>query len=383
MTDWQEMIDYSLKMIDHNINTLKDFPESVSKGRDVWNYVQRERGDRGHWVDGFWVGLLWLAYAQTGDSKYEMAALDWNARLHFLKDSVATHDLGFIFFLSHVLGGRLTNDETLFTTALHSAETLIKRYNPRGEYLQAWGTPDGSRKDRGRANIDLMMNLELLYWASAYSGDTKLAQVATQHARTTRLTMVRADGSVAQVADFNPETGLFIHQETHQGFSFDGCWSRGLGWALYGYAVCYRYTGIESFLHTARMLSEYVIANAPNDLVPYWDYDSPDMPNTYRDSSAAAVTACGLLDLADCELDASLAAKWRTLAERIIISLWDNYSTRGTNMPAILLDAARSVPHGYMETALIYGDYYFFEAIIRLARPEIADHVFAKSTVSV
>ncbi|RMG78253.1 MAG: glucuronyl hydrolase, partial [Chloroflexi bacterium] len=348
-----------------------------------WNTIQRQRGDRGHWVDGFWLGLLWLAYAHTGDDKYQAAAQQWNERLHFLKDSVATHDLGFIFFLSHVIGGRLTGDETLYETALHAASSLIKRYNPRGEYLQAWGTPDGTRKDRGRANIDIMMNLELLYWASAYSGDAKYATIATQHARTSRLTMVRADGSAAQVADFDPDSGLFVHQETHQGFSFDSCWSRGLGWGLYGFATCYHYSGVESFLYAARMLSQYAITHAPEDFVPYWDYNSPDIPNTYRDSSAAAVIACGLLELADCETDEGLATQWRTYAEKITASLWEHYSTRGTNMPAILRKAARSVPHGYMDTALIYGDYYFFEALHRLAYPEISRRIFQKSKVSV
>ncbi len=376
--NWQEAIDYSLQIIAHNRDTLEDFPESCSGPR--WTPIQRERGDRAHWVDGFWTGLLWLAYAHTEDPAFEQAARDWTQRVAWLKDSVATHDLGFIFQLSHVLGGRISGDEGLFPNAVQAAHSLIKRFNPRGEYLQAWGTPDGRPTDRGRINIDVMMNLALLYWASEHSGDLRTAQAATLHARTTRLALMRPDGSTAQVGDFNPETGVWMRRETYQGFAHDTCWSRGQAWGLYGFATCYRYTGIEAFLWTSRAMAEYTLANLPDDLVPFWDYGCPDIPNTYRDSSAAAATACGLLELAAGEPDPERAARWREWAEKITASLWENYSSRGTQIPALLLHGSRSVPHGYMDHALIYGDYYFFEALTKLARPDIADRAFPQPT---
>ncbi len=377
--DWQAAIDYSLRIIEHNMETLEDFPESCSGA--TWNLVQRERGDRSHWVDGFWTGLLWLAYAHTNDVRFEEAARDWTARLAWLKDSVATHDLGFIFSLSHVLGGRITGDDSLYANAVQAAESLIKRFNPRGEYLQAWGTPDGRPTDRGRINIDVMMNLDLLYWASEFTGDPRFADIATQHARTTRLALMRPDGSTAQVGDFDAETGVWLRRETHQGFCHDTCWSRGQAWGVYGFTTCYRHTGIESFLWTARAMAEYTIANLPDDLVPYWDYGCPDIPNTYRDSSAASATACGLLDLAACEPDPDRAARWKDWARRITDSLWCNYSSRGTDVPALLLHGSRSVPHGYMDHALIYGDYYFLEALTKLARPDLAGRAFPEPAV--
>jgi unsaturated chondroitin disaccharide hydrolase len=372
--DWQDAIDYSIRIIIHNMETLEDFPESCSG--QTWSLIQRDRGARGHWVDGFWTGLLWLAYAHTGEARFERAARDWTERLAWLKESVATHDLGFIFYLSHVLGGRLTGDESLYDNAVEAAGTLIKRFNPRGEYLQAWGTPDGTPTDRGRINIDVMMNLALLYWASEHTGDLRFATVATQHARTTRLTLMRSDGSTAQVGDFDAETGVWLRRETHQGFCHDTCWSRGQAWGLYGFTTCYGHTGIESFLWTARVMAEYTIHNLPEDLVPFWDYGSPDIPNTYRDSSAAAATATGLLDLAACEPDPERAVRWTDWAQRITDSLWRNYSSRGTDVPALLLHGSRSVPHGFMDHALIYGDYYFFEALTKLARPDIAARAF-------
>jgi unsaturated chondroitin disaccharide hydrolase len=362
-----DALDFSLGVIERNMATLQDFPESCTG--EAWKPIERNR-DAGHWVDGFWVGLLWLAHGHTGDGRFERAAREWAERLAWLRESVATHDLGFIFGLSHVLGAQLTGDGSLCANALQAAGTLIRRYNPRGEYLQAWGTPDGTAKDRGRTNIDLMMNLALLYWASERSGDRRYADIATRHARTSRLAMVRGDGSTAHVADFDPATGLLVRQETHQGFSYDSCWSRGHAWALYGFATCHRFTGNESFLAAARSLAGYALANLPEDGVPFWDYRSPDVPNTYRDSSATAVYASGLLELA--EADPERAQEWRAAAERLFAALWRGYGTRETGMPALLKHGTRSVPHGYADHALIYGDYYFFEALTKLARPDLA-----------
>jgi len=258
----------------------------------------------------------------------------------------------------------------------HAARTLTRRYNPKGEYLQAWGLIDGTCEERGRTNIDLMMNLALLFWASEYTDDFNFARVAARHARTSRLVLVRPDDSTVHVGDFDPESGAFLRQATHQGLSAASCWSRGHAWALYGFADTYRHTGDEVFRAVARRLAEYAVKNAPPDCVPYWDYDSPDIPNTYRDSSAAAVTASGLLELAAIETDAKRAARWRQTAEAITLSLWQNYSSRGTKMPAILLHGTRSVPQGLADHGLIYGDYYFVETLTKLSRPDIAARAF-------
>ncbi|MGB1288217.1 MAG: glycoside hydrolase family 88 protein [Aggregatilineales bacterium] len=372
---FEDALQQSLHIIRENMNTLTEFPESFQNG--CWNPVEKER-DAGNWVDGFWTGLLWLAYAHTDDAAFKAGAIDWTERLAFMKTRTGTHDLGFIFHLSHVLGGRITDDTALFENAIAAASTLIQRYKPRGEYLQAWDD-DGIHKWAGRMNVDLMMNLSLLYWTSARTDDATFADIATCHARTSRLALVRRDGSTAQLADFDPETGLLLRQEQYQGYSYDSCWSRGQAWALYGFATCHRYTQIESFLMTAQALAEYTEANLPDDLVPFWDYDSPHVPNTYRDSSAAAVTACGLIELAAC--DPANAQRWRDLAERILVSLCQNYMNRDVKeASSILREGARSVPHRVMDHGLIYGDYYFMEALTAFLRPDIHDVAFAIET---
>lgn len=368
----QAALAQSIETTRRNLGALDEFPESFKHGR--WQPIEKERA-AGHWVDGFWTGLLWLAWAHTDDSDLRTGAERWTKRLAHLKTNRGTHDLGFIFSLSHVLAGRLTGESAWRENAIQAAYTLIKRYNPRGEYLQAWDD-DGIRKWAGRTNIDLMMNLALLYWASDVTGDPTLADIATLHARASRLALVRGDGSTAHVADFDPRTGLLIRREQYQGYSHDSCWSRGQAWALYGFATCYRHTGIPAFLATARALADYTEGHLPADLVPYWDYNSPHIPHTYRDSSAAAVNACGLLELA--AVDSEHATRWRDLAERILISLCENYLlVEAAGPSSILRDGARSVPANLMEHGLIYGDYYFMEALTAFTRPEIYQRAFA------
>ncbi len=363
---FESALKQSIETTRHNLKALEEFPESFQQG--AWKPIEKERA-AGHWVDGFWTGLLWLAYAHTGDPSLRAGAEHWANKLAHLKTNSGTHDLGFIFYLSHVIAGRLTGDEAWFDNAMIAAHTLTKRFNPRGEYLQAWDD-DGIRKWAGRSNIDLMMNLALLYWASELTGDAEPADIATQHARTSRLALVRGDGSTAHVADFDPDSGLLIRREQYQGYSHDSCWSRGQAWALYGFATCYRHTRIPAFLKTAQATADYTIRHLPADLVPFWDYNSPHIPDTYRDSSAAAVTACGLLELA--ALDAENASRWMETAERILVSLCENYLIRNAGGPSSLLrDGARSVPANLMEHGLIYGDYYFLEALTAFTRPDI------------
>jgi len=369
---FEAALQQSIETTRRNLGALEEFPESFQNG--AWKPIEKERA-AGHWVDGFWTGLLWLAYANTGDPALRAGAERWTKRLAHLKTNRGTHDLGFIFTLSHVLAGRLTGESAWYENAIQAAYTLIKRYNPRGEYLQAWDD-DGIRKWAGRTNIDLMMNLALLYWASEITGDAALADIATAHARTSRLALLRGDGSTAHVADFDPAAGLLLRREQYQGYSHDSCWSRGQAWALYGFATCYRHTGNPSFLAAAQSLADYTMRHLPQDLVPFWDYDSPHIPNTYRDSSAAAVTVCGLLELA--AVDAENAARWINLAERMLRSLCENYLIRDAKGPSsILRDGARSVPANLMEHGLIYGDYYFLEALTAFARPEVYQRALA------
>ena len=357
--EWlQEALNYCIDVTCQNMPRLTDFPELAKNGQ--WEYARNKPGG---WVGGHWTGLLWLAFARTGAKSFEQTAREWTAKLAPRQNDTSTHDLGFLFELSYVLGAQLTGDASLKLPALNAARSLIQRYNPKGRFIRAWGALDTNDR-RGRAIIDTMMNLDLLYWATRETGDRAFADMATTHARTALKYQVRSEWSTAHVMDFDPDTGLFLKQDTHQGLSATSCWSRGQVWAVYGFAECYRNTGNATFLDASRNLAEYCLRRAPADHVPYWDYDSPLIPNDVRDSSAAAVLASGMLILA--EQDHANAERWRGDATTILRSLWEEYSSRGTNEPSILIHATRSKPHGAMDSGLIYGDYYFVEALTRL-----------------
>jgi unsaturated chondroitin disaccharide hydrolase len=357
-----QALDFCVRRVHENIANLDRFPERT-KGNQ-WVLIEPEK--HGWWVGGHWVGLIWLAYAATQDPEFEAAARKWSALLLPRQTDSTTHDLGFLFKLSYIWGYQLTQNETLIFPALRAAETLSWRFNPRGGYFQAWGPLNARPELRGRAIVDTMMNLDLLFWASQQTGDPKFAKMALTHARTVLEYQVRPDFTTSHVIDFDPVTGEFLKQDTHQGLSSDSCWSRGQAWAVYGFGDCFRATGETEFLEAARNLASYALKNNPADFVPYWDYDSPEIPNDVRDSSAAAILASSLLNFSVLETDVINAAKWRESAEVILKSLWENYTSHGTNVPSILIHGTRSKPHGMMDHGLIYGDYYFMEALLSL-----------------
>jgi unsaturated chondroitin disaccharide hydrolase len=359
----KDALEYSFALTRRNLAELDDFPELTRDGQ--WTRVPG-----GGWVGGHWTGLIWLTYAHTQDPALLEPALRWTLRLGPRQHDLTTHDLGFLFELSYILGSLVTGDASLKAPALQAARSLIRRFNEKGQYLQAWRGLDASPEWRGRAIIDTMMNLYLLYWASHETGDTNFARIATAHADTVLRYQVRPDWSTSHCIDFNPDTGIFLKQDTHQGLSGTSCWSRGQAWAVHGFTEIYRWTKKAGYLEAARRLAEYMLRRNPPDRVPYWDYDSPLIPNDVRDSSAASILASGLLNLARCETAPANAARWQAEATAILASLWQNYSSRGTKEPSILLHATRSKPAGYMDSALIYGDYYFLEALTRLVAPE-------------
>jgi unsaturated chondroitin disaccharide hydrolase len=360
-------IEFCIAKTRHNLATLTSFPERTEGGQ----WVQIAPDQHGWWVGGHWVGLLWLAYAATGDRSLSMAAREWANRLLPRPPEQIDHDLGFLFELGFVLGYQLTGDENLKPPALQAAEWLRCRFNPRGQYIQAWGTLDASPELRGRTIMDTMMNLDLLFWAGKETGDPRFAEAAAAHARTTLTHHIRPNGSTSHTCDFDPETGAFLKQGTHQGLSATSCWSRGQAWGVYGFADCYRATGDPIFLHTSRRLVEYLWPRLPADLIPFWDFDSPLIPNDVRDSSAASILASGLLNLASVENDSRLADIWQNRAVSLLESLWQNYTSRDTGEASLLLHGTRSKPHNLMDHGLIYGDYYFVEALIRLSKPEL------------
>lgn len=322
-----------------------------------------ERNDD-DWVDGFWSGQLWLAYMETGDKVFLDAAR--RQKPYFVerlsRPESHTHDLGFLYSLSAVADYKLTGDAESCRMGLAAAESLARRYNPLGRFIRAWNEP----QNEGKIIIDCMENLALLFWAAGETGESRFSDVAVSHATTAAQTLVRPDGSSFHAYKFDPATGKPLGGLTHQGYSDDSCWSRGQGWGIHGFAQTYAYTGELLFLETSQRLADYAIAHLPADAVPYWDYELPEYAPSYRDTSAAAITAAGLLLLTDQLGESERASHYRETAHTILESLIADYTTASEpQAEGLLLKGAAFVEAGLPDAMLPYGDYFYLEALLR------------------
>ncbi|MCS0603124.1 glycoside hydrolase family 88 protein [Streptomyces sp. LP11] len=332
----------------------------------------------GDWVGGFWPGTLWMAYLYSGDETFRTLALDSARGLAPRRHDTTTHDLGFLFYPSWVTAWRLTGEESWRAGAVEAADSLIRRYNPRGRFLRAWGALDDPH-NAGRTIMDTLMNLDLLDFASRQTGDEKYRRIAVEHARTAQRVFPRADGSTPHVYDFDPGTGAPIGPDTVQGYSPASCWSRGQAWGIYGFTTVYRRTGEREFLATARQLADYAVGVLTPDHVPVWDYRAPQQPHDVKDASAGAVMACGLLDLAA----ATGVSRYREVALRILTALSETcLTTESDRAEAIVARCTRNRPaEDGIEISLPYADYYLLEGILRVLRPRDVDRAVDLSTV--
>ena len=363
----EQAIHFILHKMDENLAAFtKFFPGPVSFGNI---YKPTENTD---WTTSFWTGMLWLAYEVTGDPKYrrvaEIQLQSFRARV-VNRIGTDTHDLGFLYTLSCMAAFKLTGSEQAKETTLMAAELLTERYYDKAGILQAWGDLNDPSQ-RGRMIIDCLMNLPLLYWASDVTGDQKFRSMAYSHAKQAAKYIVREDASCYHTFYMEPQTGEPIGGKTCQGFSDDSSWARGQAWAIYGFPLSYIYTGDESFLDIAVKMANYFINRLPQDDVCYWDLIFTQ-GSQERDSSSAAIAACGLLELSK---HLPVTHPNRTIYEnaalKIIESLTEGYTTRThPNSNGILLHGVYNRP-GYcgVDECCIWGDYFYFEALVRLQK---------------
>ncbi|MEK5417418.1 glycoside hydrolase family 88 protein [Paenibacillus sp. FSL L8-0708] len=315
------------------------------------------------WTTGFWPGLLWIMHDMTGKDLYKEAAWHWDGTLEewFVKPTVEMHhDVGFQFLPTAVIKHTITGDEDALRRGIEAANFLAARYNPVGKFIRAW-----NEDKYGWVIIDCMLNISLLFWASKVTGDPRYKHIAISHAETTMQYGIREDGSTKHIISFDAETGAYLENFGGQGYSAESSWSRGTAWGLYGFINTYRHTGDERFLNTAKRIAHYFISALPEDQVPYWDFRLEDDTRMFRDSSAASIAASGLLELADI-VPLGEKSLYANAAERILRSLTENYAT--WELPeheAILLHGTGS-GDSFIDVSLIYGDYYYIEAIAKL-----------------
>ncbi|OLP60607.1 glucoronyl hydrolase [Xaviernesmea oryzae] len=333
--------------------------------------------DNDQWTAGFWPGQIWLAYEQTGDKLFRLAGqIQVQSFLHRIVNRIATdhHDMGFLYNPSCIAAFKLVGDEDGRRAALLAADQLAERFQAKGGFIQAWGAM--SEPGNYRYIIDCLLNLPLLYWAARETGRPRYRQIARIHAATTLAHSVRPDASTYHTFFMDPETGAPLHGATKQGYSDSSSWARGQAWGVYGMALAYRHEGRPEYRDAFHRLLGYYLARLPQDLVPYWDliFTEGEEP---RDSSSAAIVACGLLEMADLVEEPAQAEDLRLLARRMMASLIATYAvTDPETSNGLLLHGTYSKKTPYntcrgegVDECVSWGDYYYMEALTRLSRP--------------
>ena len=319
------------------------------------------------WTSGFFPGVLWYLYEATGDTLLKEYACDYTSRVEKEKYNKGNHDVGFMLYCSFGNGYRLTGNEKYKQVLLKGAESLSTRYKDHIGVIRSW--------DFNRAVwqypviIDNMMNLELLEWASKNSDNSRFAAIARSHADVTLKNHFRADYSCWHVVSYDTITGQPEKKHTRQGYSHESSWSRGEAWALYGYVMMYRETQQKHYLAHAKKVANYILTHPrmPEDGIPYWDYDAPDIPDTYRDASAGAIMASAFIELSTM-IQGELSRKCLMMAETQLKTLTspEYLAEPGTNGNFILKHSVGSLmEHSEVDVPLTYADYYYVEALLR------------------
>ncbi len=340
----------------------KDYPYTTVDGRydklEIFPFS---------WTSGFWGGIMWLLYIQTGKEAYRERAIRCSERMQAALSEpenyncLDNHDLGFVFSLTNVAHYRLCGDKKARIRALHAATMLAGRFNLKGRYIRAWRNGVLGDDTKGYAIIDCLMNLPLLYWAAEEYGDERFALFAKAHAQTARETFLKPDGSVYHIVNFDTQTGEVKDYPRGQGYASGSSWSRGQAWGIYGFTLSYEYTNDASFLDVAKGVADYVIAHLQEgDLAPV-DYMQPAFP-VLRDASATAITASGMLELAKC--CGADGEKYAIYAIKLLKSLYED-ADFSTDTQAIVQSATEMYHADKHHYPLIYADFYLIEALMK------------------
>ena len=335
-------------------------PRTFEKGA-----VQTIRYD--HWVSGFFPGVLWMLYENTGNQQLRQYAEMYTDRVEPAKRVTNTHDLGFMLYCSFGQGYRLTGNRHYLDVIKEGTQSLLTRWNDRLGVIKSW---ESGPKWQYPVIIDNMMNLEMLCFMTRETGDRRYERIAERHANTTIKNHFREDYSTYHVVSYDTITGQPHAKNTHQGYADGSSWARGQAWGLYGYTMMYRETLNPRYLHQAQQIGKFLMNHPrlPEDKVPYWDYDAPDIPNAKRDASAAAIMASALIELS--QLDPSeLAPQWLALAKKQLrtLSAPEYLAKEGEQGGFIIKHGVGFQRAGAeVDVPLTYGDYYYVEALMRM-----------------
>jgi unsaturated chondroitin disaccharide hydrolase len=351
-----------------NIKLLADEPKSGAWAVDG-NYFAFPEGfyDIGNWTSSFFTGMALMAWEATEDPYF----LQQTRRLGlaycdkvFKHHEDTMHDLGFLYSLYSVALYKRTHDKLHREVGLRAADLLARRFLAGAGCIRAWGRMD-SAEFEDMAIIDCLMNLPLLYWASEQTGHPRYAALAVSHADTALKFFVRADDSVYHAYRFDLSTGQGLVGDTYGGCAVESQWARGAAWAIYGFALSYKYTRMPKYLDAAQRIAKNFIANLDDEVIPAWDFRLPPEAARLRDASAASVAVCGLQEILKHTADNVWAAEAKTrLLARLCSEdyLNSNIGCRGVQKYG---QVGNGIPGGAQNAYTSWGDYFLMEALAR------------------
>lgn len=357
-------LEFAEKQVAHIVEAHPDyFPIYTEGGK--WRHDKELWTD---WCAGFFAGMMWQFHLRTGDADWRAQAEHYSKLLEHRQHDRDVHDLGFIFLSTYLPWYQLTGDKHLNDVLIQAGRTLAMRFKEKGQYLRSFVSDDS-------LFIDIMMNVPIIFYAANETGDAELMRKAEAHCRTTRDKIVRENGSTAHEGMFDLETGEFLEETTHQGLRGDSSWARGLSWSLYGYSKVFALTNNPEFLAVAERNADFWVANLPEDKVPFWDFDAdlsqPAPWGAQKETSAGAIAASGLLDLAKQVSDPEKAKKYRETALATLDALvtpeylamndegWEGILKHGVYHTEKDLGVNESV---------MFGEYFFVEALTKVVR---------------
>ena len=372
--DVNKALDYCAKQTQRTLTELKTdsgidytmMPRNIMADEQHWNC---RKATKEEWCAGFWPGVLWYDYEYTKDKQVLEEAENFTHSLKFLSHIPAyDHDLGFLVFCSYGNGYRLTKNPAYKQVILDTADTLATLFNPIVGTILSWPREVEPRNWPHNTIMDNMINLEMLFWAAKNGGNPYLYDIAVSHADKTMKSQFRPDYTSYHVAVYDTITGNLIKGVTHQGYADSTMWARGQAWAIYGYTVVYRETKDPKYLDFAQKVTDVYLDSLPEDKVPYWDFDDPSIPDAPRDASAGAVVASALLELST-YLPNGTGKRYKDAAIEMLTSLSSDSYQSGESKPSFLLHSVGHWPnHSEIDASIIYADYYYIEALLRLKR---------------
>lgn len=357
-------IENAIKVIDINMDYFgESFPVPACKNGKY------EKMDNTEWTNGFWTGMIWLAYEYTGDEKYRKYAMknveSFKKRIDE-KIAVDHHDLGFLYLTSCVSAYKITGDKMAKETALLAANQLTTRFQKKGGFIQAWG--EVGAEDNYRLIIDALLNIPLLYWANNEENNPNYLEMANSHYKNALATVIREDGSTYHTYYFDKDTGQPVRGATRQGYSDDSSWARGQAWAIYGIPLHYKYVPEANDFEEFEKVTNYFLNRLPNDFVPYWDLIFNDGDDQARDSSAGSIAVCGMAEMLKHIPESNVNKPvYRQAMHSIMNSLIDNYSQKEFSVGVPLVRHSVYSWHSGkgVDEGNIWGDYFYLEALIR------------------